>query len=92
MTVFPIKSEVKEEDKDVAAEVCFHADRKYLMCYPIIFEVPERAAEAVRGAAAAVAAGHALPPVRRHQVGAEQKQSQGQAQTSRPGQGRPPSQ
>ena len=92
MTVFPIKSEVKEEDEDVAAEVCFHADRKYLMSYPKIFEVPERAAEAVRGAAAAVAAGHALPPVRRHQVRAEQKQSQGQAQTSRPGQGRPPSQ
>ena len=65
---------------------------KYLMCNPKIFEVPERAAEAVRGAAAAVAAGHALPPVRRHQVGAEQKQGPGQAQTSRPGQGRPPSQ
>ena len=87
-----VKSEVAEEDEDVAAEVCFHADRKYLMSYPKIFEVPERAAEAVRGAAAAVAAGHALPPVRRHQVRAEQKQSQGQAQTSRPGQGRPPSQ
>ena len=65
---------------------------KYLMCNQKIFEVPERAAEAVRGAAAAVAAGHALPPVRRHQVRAEQKQSQGQAQTSRPGQGGPPSQ
>ena len=92
MTVFLVKSEVAEEDEDVAAEVCFHADRKYLMCYPKIFEVSERAAEAVRGAAAAVAAGHALPPVRRHQVRAEQKQGPRQAQTSRPGQGRPPSQ
>ena len=28
MTVFLVKSEVAEEDEDVAAEVCFHADRK----------------------------------------------------------------
>ena len=88
-----VKSEVAEEDEDVAAEVCFHANRKIFdELTKKIFEVPERAAEAVRGASTAVAAGHALPPVRRHQVRAEQKQSPGQAQTSRPGQGRPPSQ
>ena len=28
MTVFLVKSEVTEEDEDVAAEVCFLADRK----------------------------------------------------------------
>ena len=37
--MFLVKSEVAEEDEDVAAEVCFHANKKYLMCNPKIFDV-----------------------------------------------------
>ena len=32
--MFLVKSEVKEEDEDVAAEVCFHADRKIFDVLP----------------------------------------------------------